>query len=63
MLQDGQDIGEVTGVTHGPTQSLLEVTLDGGAEALVPFVEAIVPEVDLDAGTCTITPPEGLLEL
>ena len=63
VLLDGEDIGEVTGVTHGPTQSLLEVTLDGGAEALVPFVEAIVPEVDLDAGTCTITPPEGLLEL
>lgn len=60
---DGQDIGEVTGVTHGPTQSLLEVELASGKEVLVPFVEAIVPDVDLDAGTCTITPPEGLLEL
>lgn len=63
VLLDGQDIGEVTGVTHGPTQSLLEVELANGKEALVPFVEAIVPDVDLEAGTCTITPPEGLLEL
>lgn len=63
VLLDGQDIGEVTGVTHGPTQSLLEVELTSGKEALVPFVEAIVPDVDLEAGTCTITPPEGLLEL
>ncbi|MBF9687112.1 ribosome maturation factor RimM, partial [Streptococcus pseudopneumoniae] len=46
-----------------PTQSLLEVTLESGKEALVPFVEEIVPEVDLEEGTCTITPPEGLLEL
>lgn len=63
VLRDGEVIGEVTGVTHGPTQSLLEVELSGGKQALVPFVEEIVPEVDLDAGTCTITPPEGLLEL
>ena len=63
VLLDGKDVGEVTGVTHGPTQSLLEITLTGGKEALVPFVEQIVPEVDLEAGTCTITPPEGLLDL
>lgn len=66
VLLDGEDIGEVTGVTHGPTQSLLEVrvTRDGQTkDALVPFVEEIVPEVDLDEGTCIITPPEGLLDL
>lgn len=30
---------------------------------LVPFVSDIVPEVDLAAGTLTVTPPEGLFEL
>lgn len=63
VIHDGEDIGEVTGITHGPTQSLLEVALSTGKEALIPFVEEIVPDVDLDEGTCTITPPEGLLEL
>lgn len=63
VVLDEKTIGEVTGITHGPTQSLLEVKLNNGKEALVPFVEEIVPEVDLDEGTCTITPPEGLLEL
>ncbi|PIS66781.1 ribosome maturation factor RimM [Corynebacterium striatum] len=63
VIHDGNDIGEVTGLTHGPTQSLLEVRLESGKEALIPFVEEIVPEVDLDEGTCTITPPEGLLDL
>jgi len=29
---------------------------------MVPFVQAIVPEVDLDAGTITVTPPAGLFE-
>lgn len=63
VIHDGKDIGEVTGVMDGPTQSLLEVRLESGKEALIPFVEEIVPEVDLDEGTCTITPPDGLLEL
>ena len=63
IVENGTKLGEVTGVTHGPTQSLLEVALVNGKEALIPFVEEIVPEVDLEAGTATITPPEGLLDL
>lgn len=63
VIDSGQDIGEVTGLSHGPTQSLLEVRLSSGKEVLIPFVSAIVPEVDLEAGQLTITPPEGLLDL
>ena len=63
VIQDGTDVGEVTGVMHGPAGQTLEVRLSTGKDALVPFVHAIVPEVDLDAGTLTITPPDGLLEL
>ena len=40
-----------------------EVELAGGKQALVPFVFDIVPDVDLEAGTCTITPPDGLLDI
>ncbi|CAB0608215.1 ribosome maturation factor RimM [Corynebacterium diphtheriae] len=63
VIHGEEKIGEVSGVIHGPAQSLLEVTLESGKEVLIPFVHDIVPEVDLDAGTCVITPPEGLLEL
>ncbi|GAA1474909.1 Ribosome maturation factor RimM [Corynebacterium felinum] len=63
VLRDGEVIGEVTGVMHGPAGEILEVELKGGKEVLIPFVHDIVPEVDLEQGTCTITPPEGLLEL
>lgn len=34
-----------------------------GTELLVPFVAAIVPEVDVAAGRLVIDPPPGLLEL
>ena len=34
-----------------------------GSEALVPFVEAIVPEVDVAAGRVVVDAPPGLLEL
>ncbi|MGP6172892.1 ribosome maturation factor RimM [Corynebacterium sp. A21] len=63
VIHEGAEIGEVTGVMHGPAGETLEVKLSAGNEVLIPFVHAIVPEVDLAAGTCTITPPDGLLEL
>ncbi|MGO1910590.1 MAG: ribosome maturation factor RimM [Corynebacterium sp.] len=64
------DIGEVSGVVHGPAGTLLEVDVDAesslstaGSTILVPFRHAIVPIVDLDNGALVLTPPEGLLEL
>ncbi|MEV8215145.1 ribosome maturation factor RimM [Leifsonia sp. NPDC077715] len=60
-LRDGVKVGRVARVDHLPAQDLLAVaTADG--EVLVPFVKAIVPEVDLTAGTVTLTPPAGLFE-
>ena len=34
-----------------------------GGTALIPFVKAIVPEVDLAGGRVVVDPPEGLLDL
>ena len=59
---DGEVIGEVTGVQH-EAQDLLVVRRSEGGTALVPFVSAIVPTVDVDGGFLVIDPPEGLLEL
>lgn len=63
IIHNGEEVGMVTGVMHGPAGEILEVLLNDKKEALIPFVHAIVPEVDLGAGTATITPPEGLLDL
>lgn len=58
-------IGEVVDVLDG-TQSLLKIRLDHPIDeenktALVPFVEAIVPEVNVANGYLTIDPPGGLI--
>jgi 16S rRNA processing protein RimM len=60
-LRDGEVVGLVARVDHLPAQDLLAIATDHG-EVLVPFVKAIVPSVDIEAGTVTLTPPPGLLE-
>ncbi|PLS31416.1 ribosome maturation protein RimM [Bifidobacterium margollesii] len=54
--------GKVTDVLENPAQWLLTVTEPSGAESLVPFVEEIVPEVNVDEGYLVLTPPNGLLQ-
>lgn len=61
VLRDGEKVGEVAHVDHLPAQDLL-VVKTGGREVMVPFVSAIVPEVDIEGGTLTVTPPAGLFE-
>ncbi len=61
VLWDGVRVGTVARVDHLPAQDLLAVATDSG-EVLVPLVAAIVPSVDLAAGTVTVTPPQGLFE-
>lgn len=58
----GVVIGRVTDVVHLPAHDLLAVQLLDGSERLIPFVSAIVPTVDLDAGKVVIDAPPGLLE-
>ncbi|TFV46551.1 ribosome maturation factor RimM [Blastococcus sp. TF02A-35] len=61
-LPDGSDIGQVTAVRH-EAQDLLVLRRTEGGEALVPFVSAIVPTVDVAGGFLVVDPPEGLLDL
>lgn len=61
VLRDGSAVGTIARLDHLPSQDLLIVdTADG--EVMVPFVKAIVPTVDIAAGTVTVTPPPGLFE-
>ena len=43
----GSHLGEVTSVVHGGAQDLLAIRTPDGRDTLVPFVKALVPEVDL----------------
>jgi 16S rRNA processing protein RimM len=59
---DGSVVGELTAVRH-EAQDLLVVRRPDGGEALIPFVSAIVPTVDVPGGFLVVDPPEGLLDL
>jgi 16S rRNA processing protein RimM len=61
-LPDDSVVGEVTAVRH-EAQDLLVVRRPAAPEALIPFVSAIVPTVDVAAGHLVVDPPEGLLDL
>jgi 16S rRNA processing protein RimM len=63
VTADGRAVGTVADVLHPPGPPLLAVRRPDGAELLIPFVRAIVPTVDLQAGQVVVTPPDGLLEL
>lgn len=59
--------GVITSVLHNPAQDLLEVQVDacyrtgGEHRRYIPFVEALVPNVDLAAGRIDLADIAGLL--
>jgi 16S rRNA processing protein RimM len=63
VTPEGERLGEVTRVEHAPASDLLVLALPDGRTALVPFVTAIVPDVDVANGRIVLTPPPGLLDL
>ncbi|PWA87529.1 16S rRNA processing protein RimM [Artemisia annua] len=75
--ETGEPVGTVVNVFDNGGSDLLQVKLDSSLDIIdkngslksesplvwVPFVEAIVPHVDMDKREMLITPPKGLLEL
>ncbi|GAA5152680.1 ribosome maturation factor RimM [Nocardioides marinquilinus] len=57
---DGTLLGEVTGLVHG-AQDLLAVRAVDGRATLVPFVAALVPEVDVAGGRVVVADRPGLV--
>ena len=62
LSSGGASIGTVSDLISGGNE-LLEVTTTDGRKLLIPFVKAIVPEVQPEEGWLLLTPPPGLLEL
>jgi len=60
--QAGNVVGEVAEVLHHPGHDVLVVRRDEGADALVPFVAELVPDVDLERGRVTVADRPGLLD-
>ncbi|MFD5661315.1 ribosome maturation factor RimM [Streptomyces hirsutus] len=62
VTRDGQQVGRITEIAHLPTQDLFVVERPDGSEVLVPFVEQIVTEIDLEEQRAVIDPPPGLID-
>ena len=58
---DGTPLGEVTGLVHGAAQDLLTIRTPDGRDALVPFVKALVPVVDLAERKVVVADRPGLV--
>jgi 16S rRNA processing protein RimM len=56
----GDVLGTVAGIAVGAAQDRLVVVTEGDDEVEVPFVEAIVVDVDLVARQLVVDPPGGL---
>ncbi|MEJ7604099.1 MAG: ribosome maturation factor RimM [Kofleriaceae bacterium] len=58
---DGTPWGTITAVESSPLQDRL-VIVDGAVERMLPLVDQLVTNIDLEAGIVTVAPPEGLPE-
>ncbi|MER6391450.1 ribosome maturation factor RimM [Streptomyces sp. NPDC059382] len=62
VLEDGTEVGRITEISHLLSQDLFIVERPDGTEVMIPFVEEIVAEIDLEEQRCVITPPPGLID-
>ncbi|WP_082749034.1 ribosome maturation factor RimM [Nocardioides jensenii] len=58
---DGDVLGTVTGLVHGGAQDLLQIRTPDRRDTLVPFVKALVPEVDLAGKRVVVADRPGLV--
>ncbi|WP_256104885.1 ribosome maturation factor RimM [Streptomyces sp. ODS05-4] len=62
VLADGTEVGRITEISHLPSQDLFVVERPDGTEVMIPFVEEIVADIDLERQRAVITPPPGLID-
>jgi 16S rRNA processing protein RimM len=59
---DSVEAGEVIDVVHLPSQDLLEIRRPAGNVVLVPLVEQLVPEINVDKQYVVVADRPGLLD-
>ena len=62
VTTDGVTIGRISEITHLPAQDLFIVERPDGSEVMIPFVQEIVTEIDLEEQRAVIDPPPGLID-
>lgn len=56
-------IGKVSSVLRTGGAEILVISDEKGIERLIPFADSIIVEIDVEAKTIVVDPPEGLLDL
>ena len=59
----GAVLGVIVALAVGAAQDRLVLRLSDGVEAQIPFVEAIVPTIDIPGSRVVIDAPAGLFDL
>ena len=59
---DGAEAGEIMDVVHLPSQDLLEIRRPAGNAVLVPLVEELVPEINVEKRYVVVADRPGLLD-
>ena len=62
VTKGGEEVGRITEISHLPSQDLFIVERPDGSEVMIPFVESIVIEIDLEEQRAVIDPPPGLID-
>jgi 16S rRNA processing protein RimM len=62
VTESGQRLGQLSSIIETGSNDVYVVT-DGQRECLIPALADVVVDIDLAAGTMTVSPPEGLLDL
>ena len=62
VTKSGEFLGTVSAVEDFGAGDILEVASGSYKGLVVPFTKEVVPEIDLETGTVTVHPPDGLLE-
>nr|BFD82443.1 ribosome maturation factor RimM [Streptomyces sp. Xyl84] len=62
VTEDGTEVGRITEISHLPSQDLFIVERADGSEVMIPFVQEIVTEIDLEEQRAVIAPPPGLID-
>ncbi|MFF0204981.1 ribosome maturation factor RimM [Streptomyces sp. NPDC005017] len=62
VTTDGVEVGRITEISHLPSQDLFIVERADGSEVMIPFVQEIVVEIDLEEQRAVVDPPPGLID-
>jgi 16S rRNA processing protein RimM len=62
VTEDGMEVGRITEISHLPSQDLFIVERPDGTEVMIPFVQEIVTEIDLEEQRAVVSPPPGLID-